>query len=77
MVAFLEIHLHGCRGDVEGNSVHYHEHHECLDIEERKVAVELCFNDGTYVCQVCTLVVDVANGSACGDGGADLTEVLL
>lgn len=52
-------------------------HCRCLDVEEGQVATELGLDDRADAGEVRTKMVYHTDGSAGGDGGADLAEVLF
>jgi hypothetical protein len=76
-LALLEVRSHRRGGKMEGECVRDNKHGRCVHVDEGQIAYELSLNDCADVREIGAKMVDVADGSAGGDGSLDLAEVLL
>ena len=76
-VALFEVRSHRRGGKMEGECARHDEHGWRVDVDEGQIAYELGLDDCADVREIGTKMVDVADGSAGGDGSLDLAEVLL
>ena len=76
-VALLEVGMHRCRREVEGEGAGHDERCRGVDVLEGQITHKLSLDDCSNVHQVCPEVVHVADGHAGGDHHLDLAEVFL